>query len=227
MGKVVQQWQLRCLLDGYETIVATNGCFDILHVGHKRLLEQARKLGDVLVVAVNDDKSVRKLKRAPRPMIPEDERAEMLAAFSFVDYVVVFAGSTAESIMATIEPDIFVKGDDTDPDKIPEQAVVERLGGELRLLPVTPHHSSTAVISELGPADAEKHVRFKLFDNLENAFVSFEEVARQNIVLSAEGKLLQYRAGVVQQDGHRFPTGKLHVADVSARYGLVSAVATG
>lgn len=225
MGQVVKQWNLAPLLADYETVVATNGCFDILHCGHKRLLEQARGLGDVLVVAVNDDAGVRALKRAPRPMIPDEERAEMLAAFWFVDYVVIFVGSTAEGIMATIKPDIYVKGDDTDPEKIPERAVVEANGGVLKLLPVTPGISSTAVLSKVGASEEVKNTTFNLYDTLEHEIIQSSEVAKQNIVLSADGKLLVYQP--MLKDGQRFPTPGLAVSDVSTRYGILTKVASG
>src|SRR5215210_6212223 len=99
-------------------LVFTNGCFDILHVGHVRYLQAARSLGDVLLVAINSDRSVEALKGADRPVIGENERAEMLAALAAVDYVTVFDDISPRSLIAEVLPDVLVKGGDYQPDEI-------------------------------------------------------------------------------------------------------------
>lgn len=116
MGRVVPFLDLATALDAERAagrrIVLTNGCFDLLHVGHVRLLQQCRALGEVVVVGVNDDASVRRLKGPTRPLVPAAERAELLAALSAVDYVAVFEESTAERLAATVRPEVYVKGAD-------------------------------------------------------------------------------------------------------------------
>ncbi len=128
-------------------LVLTNGVFDILHVGHTRYLSQARALGDVLLVAVNDDASVRALKGPERPILPLVERAEMLAALASVDYVVPFSETTASTVVAALEPDLYVKGGDYGRGKpLPEAAVVAAYGGEIHLLPFVPGRSTSDII---------------------------------------------------------------------------------
>ncbi len=128
-------------------IVLTNGVFDLLHVGHTRYLSQARALGDALIVAVNDDTSVRALKGPERPILPVAERAEMLAALASVDYVVSFAETTASAVVAALEPDLYVKGGDYSSGKaLPEASVVAAYGGEVRLLPFVPGRSTSDII---------------------------------------------------------------------------------
>jgi len=128
-------------------IVLTNGVFDILHVGHTRYLSQARALGDTLVVAVNDDDSVRALKGSERPILPLAERVEMLAALASVDYVISFSETTAATVVATLEPDLYVKGGDYSSGKpLPEAAVVAAYGGEVHLLPFVPGRSTSDII---------------------------------------------------------------------------------
>src|SRR3990170_1837941 len=93
-----------------KTVVLTNGCFDLLHVGHVRYLQQARALGDVLIVGVNDDESVRRLKGPHRPIVPQDDRAETLAALEAVSYVIIFTEDTATALVTALRPDIYAKG---------------------------------------------------------------------------------------------------------------------
>src|SRR6266511_703833 len=119
-------------------LVVTNGCFDLLHVGHVRYLQAARRLGDFLVVGINSDASVRALKGPERPLVPEHERAEVLAALACVDAVVIFAEPTAERLVAVLRPDTYVKGDDYTEAGLPEARVVRAYGGEVRLLPTVP-----------------------------------------------------------------------------------------
>jgi D-beta-D-heptose 7-phosphate kinase/D-beta-D-heptose 1-phosphate adenosyltransferase len=132
-------------------IVLTNGCFDLLHVGHARLLRQARELGDALVVAVNGDASARVLKGAGRPIIPERERAELLAALASVDYVTIFADPTAARVVELVRPDIYVKGGDYSAcrDGLPEVQAVTRAGGMAVFLDYTKGTSTTAIVASI------------------------------------------------------------------------------
>ena len=115
-------------------VVFTNGCFDILHVGHVRYLQHARMLGDTLVVGVNSDDSVRVLKGPGRPVVPENERVEILAALECVDYVTVFSEPTATDLILAIKPDIHVKGGDYTEDDVPEAEAVRGVGGRVEIL---------------------------------------------------------------------------------------------
>jgi len=114
MGRVVSRDELKKIVErekaAEKKIVFTNGCFDLIHVGYVRYLEEARQKGDLLIVAVNSDRSVRKLKGAGRPIVPEEERAEILSAFASVDYVVIFSEGTPAEIIGVLKPDILVKG---------------------------------------------------------------------------------------------------------------------
>ena len=117
--------------DKEKTIVTTNGCFDLIHVGHLRYLQEAKKLGDLLVVGINSDSSVRKLKGEKRPLIPENERAEMLAGLSCVDYVVIFPELEPVSLLSGLKPDIHVKGGDYTIEQVIERKVVEENRGKV------------------------------------------------------------------------------------------------
>jgi rfaE bifunctional protein nucleotidyltransferase chain/domain len=130
-------------------IVFTNGCFDVLHRGHVRYLEQAGELGDVLVVAVNSDDSVRRLKGPDRPVNPVEDRVAVLAALSCVDYVVVFAEDSPASLIEAVRPDVHVKGGDYPPEMVPEAPLVRRLGGEVRTLGYVPDRSTSAIIERI------------------------------------------------------------------------------
>ncbi len=145
---LVERERLRA---GGKRVGFTNGCFDLLHVGHTRYLHDARQLVDALIVGVNADASVRTLKGLGRPVVPEDERAELLAALASVDYVVLFAERTAEHIVGALRPDVYFKGGDysLDPVALPEAPVVQRYGGEIRLMPVHPGRSSSALLARL------------------------------------------------------------------------------
>jgi D-glycero-beta-D-manno-heptose 1-phosphate adenylyltransferase len=127
-------------------VVFTNGCFDLLHPGHMRYLAEARMLGDVLLVAVNSDRSVRALKGSQRPIYPENERAEILAALSCVDYVTTFDDLTPQKVIARMLPDVLVKGGNWAPDQIVGREEVERAGGEVVLIPVTAAYSTSSLI---------------------------------------------------------------------------------
>ena len=130
-------------------IVFTNGVFDLLHPGHLRYLQQARALGDVLVVGVNSDRSVRANKGEGRPITPEGERAEILAALASVDAVVIFDGDTPHAIIAALQPDVLVKGADWAEDAIVGRDVVEARGGKVVRVPVEPGYSTTAILEKI------------------------------------------------------------------------------
>jgi rfaE bifunctional protein nucleotidyltransferase chain/domain len=129
-----------------QRVVFTNGCFDLLHPGHTRYLAEARKLGDVLLVAVNSDSGVRAIKGPGRPILPEAERAEILAALECVDYVTIFCDLTPQAIIARMLPQVLVKGGDWGPDEIVGRAEVEAAGGKVVSIPVVPGFSTSAII---------------------------------------------------------------------------------
>jgi len=130
-------------------VVFTNGCFDILHVGHIRYLRKARSLGDILVVGLNTDRSVRQIKGEKRPIVPQGERAEVLAALEFVDYVVLFDEPDPFVLIEKVKPTILVKGADWPKDKIIGRDVVEEAGGRVVRIPLVPGASSTGVIEKI------------------------------------------------------------------------------
>ena len=130
-------------------VVFTNGVFDLLHPGHIRYLAQARALGDLLIVGVNSDRSVRANKGPNRPITPEAERAEILAALSCVDGVVVFEEETPHEIIAAIQPDVLVKGADWAADAIVGRDVVEARGGKVVRVPVEAGYSTTAIVARI------------------------------------------------------------------------------
>lgn len=130
-------------------LVFTNGCFDILHVGHVRILNQARNSGDVLVVGINSDSSVRKIKGKLRPVIPQEERAEILAALASVDYVFIFADPTPQRIIDAIVPDVLVKGADWGVSDIIGHDTVLNAGGTVQNLSLVEGVSTTAIIERV------------------------------------------------------------------------------
>ncbi len=127
-------------------LVFTNGCFDILHVGHVRYLNQARSLGDALIVGINSDRSVREIKGEPRPIVPEADRAEVIAALASVDYVVIFDEPTPRQLIDAIVPDVLVKGADWDVSEIVGRNTVEDAGGVVRNIPLVEGASTTEII---------------------------------------------------------------------------------
>ena len=130
-------------------VVFTNGCFDILHPGHIRMLEKARSLGDALVVGINSDPSVQEIKGPQRPVIPQDERAELLAALEAVDFVTIFDEPTPRELIAEILPAILVKGSDWGPDEIVGRAEVEGAGGKVVSITLEPGYSTTKLIERI------------------------------------------------------------------------------
>ena len=137
------------LREADKRLVFTNGVFDILHVGHVRYLSKARKLGDALVVAINSDRSVRELKGPSRPVVGEGERAEMLAALRCVDFVVVFDDISPRNIIASLLPDVLVKGGDYTPEQIHGREEVEAAGGIVVALPFIEGASTTGIIQRI------------------------------------------------------------------------------
>jgi rfaE bifunctional protein nucleotidyltransferase chain/domain len=134
-------------------VVFTNGCFDILHRGHVEYLHAARQLGDALVVALNSDRSVRRLKGADRPVNAEHDRAVVLAALASVDHVVLFDEDTPVGLVELLQPSVYVKGADYRDVDFPEARAVRAYGGAVRFLPYVDGHSSTATIARLGTGD--------------------------------------------------------------------------
>jgi D-beta-D-heptose 7-phosphate kinase/D-beta-D-heptose 1-phosphate adenosyltransferase len=130
-------------------IVFTNGCFDLLHPGHIRSLELARELGDALVVGLNSDASIRQLKGQGRPVLPEGERAEILAALESVDAVVIFDDPTPREVIARLLPDVLVKGGDWPGDQIVGRQEVEAAGGRVVSIPVVPGYSTSAMLQKI------------------------------------------------------------------------------
>ena len=153
MGKVVTQDELIVQLAprkrNGERVVFTNVCFDLLHPGHIFSLEFARELGDLLVVGVNSDSSVRRNKGAGRPIVPAEERAELLAALSSVDFVVIFDADTPRDLIRRVLPDVLVKGGDWGPDEIVGREEVEAAGGRVVSVPIAPGYSTTALIDQI------------------------------------------------------------------------------
>jgi rfaE bifunctional protein nucleotidyltransferase chain/domain len=134
---------------GDQRVVFTNGCFDLLHPGHVETLEVASALGDALVVGINSDASVRKLKGDGRPVVCEQERAEILAALECVDAVVIFDDLTPRETIATLLPDVLVKGGDWADDQIIGREEVEAAGGRVVSVPVVPTYSTTAILQRI------------------------------------------------------------------------------
>jgi len=136
------------------TVAFTNGCFDLLHAGHVELLETARSLADALVVGVNGDASVRRLKGPGRPLQPAQDRARLVAALRAVDRVVVFEDVTAEALLAELKPDVYVKGGDYTLDTLPEREAARRAGARVVLVPLLAGRSTTALVRRMGGGGA-------------------------------------------------------------------------
>jgi len=149
-GKIKTREELQRLIHTLKKngkrIVFTNGCFDILHVGHVRYLEQAKSLGDVLVVGINSDRSVRGLKGPRRPILPVEERGEILSGLGCTDYVTVFDEPTPFELVSLLQPDVLVKGGDWTPEQVVGREVVEGSGGRVVILPFVEGSSTTNII---------------------------------------------------------------------------------
>lgn len=151
MGQILSLEQMRAerarLRAAGRRLVMTNGVFDLLHIGHTRYLAQARALGDALLVAVNDDAGVQRLKGPQRPLLPLAERLELLATLAVVDYAMPFSEDTAAEVVQALQPDIYVKGGDYAEGKaLPEADIVAAYGGEVRLLTLIPARSTSDII---------------------------------------------------------------------------------
>lgn len=153
MGQVVSEEQLSeqvaAARRASRRVVFTNGCFDLLHPGHIRTLERARSLGDALIVAVNSDRSVRQSKGPGRPLVPEAERAEVLAGLAAVDWVVLFDEPTPERLIASLLPDVLVKGEDWGEGAIVGREAVEAAGGRVVRVPIEPGYSTTEILEQV------------------------------------------------------------------------------
>lgn len=154
MPKIVTREQIREISAARraagDSIVFTNGCFDVVHPGHVYCLYEARRLGDALVIGLNSDSSVKKLKGPKRPIFPQDERAELLASFFFVDYVVIFDEETPLNLVIAVRPHVLVKGGDYSPETIVGRKEVEEDGGKLVTIPPVPGLSSSNLIKLIG-----------------------------------------------------------------------------
>ncbi len=152
--------------------VFTNGCFDLIHLGHVRYLQEARDLGDFLIVGLNSDISTHALKGPGRPLVPEEERAEILAAFTCIDYVTIFNEPTASELLELLQPAIYVKGGDygmgqtstPDTSRLPEAKVVQQYAGVVRLIAYLPNHSTTALIATIKQLPSSNR-----YNNIESA----------------------------------------------------------
>lgn len=132
-----------------KTVVFTNGCFDLLHRGHLHLLREAKKRGDILVVALNSDRSVKAIKGPDRPILPDSERAELIAALEMVDYVTCFDEPDPYEVIRELKPDVLVKGGDWPKDNIVGANIVEGQGGKVAVIPYLEGHSTTEIIERM------------------------------------------------------------------------------
>lgn len=152
-SKIIPRGELRPLGERLRRagrrIAFANGCFDLLHAGHVRYLEAASREGDALVVGVNGDRSVRELKGAGRPLLPATARAELVAALAAVNFVVVFDDPTAEGVLDELRPDVHCKGTDYSEATVPERAVVEHWGGQVRIVGDEKNHSSRDLLARI------------------------------------------------------------------------------
>jgi rfaE bifunctional protein nucleotidyltransferase chain/domain len=157
MGRLVSDAELVALVardrQAGRSVAFANGCFDLLHVGHVRYLEAARREADCLVVAINDDNSVRALKGEGQPVIPAEARAELVAALRAVDYVVIFPDPTVERLLRMIRPDVHCKGTDYTVETVPEREIVLSLGGRVAVVGDPKHHSTAALLHRLKTED--------------------------------------------------------------------------
>jgi len=154
--KIISPEKLKSLVADHkkrgQTVVFANGCFDILHVGHVRYLEAARQQGDILVVAVNSDTSLRSLKGSGRPILDETARARLVAALRAVDYVVIFNEPTVASLLRDLLPNIHAKGTDYSPDTVPERAIAKSLGIQVAIVGDPKNHSTRTLLDSLRKA---------------------------------------------------------------------------
>src|SRR5580692_12104684 len=158
MGKIISQEELVQVTArekrGGRRVVFTNGCFDLIHPGHVRCLAEARALGDILIVAINSDRSVRGNKGPERPLVPERDRAEVMAALASVDYVTIFDDPTPRELIARVLPSILVKGADWAPEQVAGREEVEAAGGRVVSIPLAPGYSTTSILQRIRNAGA-------------------------------------------------------------------------
>jgi glycerol-3-phosphate cytidylyltransferase len=163
MGELIEREDLPELVDRLRAegkrVAFTNGCFDLLHIGHVRYLAEARAHGDVLIVGLNSDASVQRLKGPTRPIVPDRERGEMLAGLKSVDYVVIFEEDTPDEIIKIVRPDVHVKGGDRTPDDIPEAPLVRSLGGDVVIARQVNGRSTTITIGRILEAHGSDWLR--------------------------------------------------------------------
>lgn len=141
--------KLEALRKKGKKIAFTNGCFDILHVGHVRYLREAKKTADVLVLALNSDSSVRSIKGEKRPLLPENERAELLAALEFVDFVTIFEELTPLELITYLKPDVLIKGGDWAEEKVVGREEVKKWGGRVAIIPEVAGKSTTNIVEKI------------------------------------------------------------------------------
>lgn len=152
-SRIVDRTELIMAVDKARTrgkrIVFANGCFDVLHVGHVRYLEAARALGDILIVAVNSDQQARKLKGEGRPLLPQNQRAEIVSSLEAVDLVTIFDEPTVTELLLALKPDVHAKGTDYTEETVPERDVVRSFGGRVAIVGDPKDHSSTKMIEKV------------------------------------------------------------------------------
>ena len=153
MNKILDRNTLKNKLEALrkegKKIAFTNGCFDILHVGHVRYLREAKKIGDILVLALNSDSSVRAIKGEERPLVSEEERAEVLAALEFIDFVTIFPELTPLELINYLKPDILIKGGDWPEDKVVGREEVKKWGGRVAIIPEVEGKSTTNIVEKI------------------------------------------------------------------------------
>lgn len=153
MNKILKREDLRKKLDVLrkkgQKIAFTNGCFDILHVGHVRYLREAKKTANVLVLALNSDSSVKSIKGEKRPLVNEKERAEVLAALEFIDFVTIFPESTPLELIKYLKPDVLIKGGDWPEDKVVGREEVKQWGGRVAIIPEVKGKSTTNIVEKI------------------------------------------------------------------------------
>jgi len=130
-------------------IVFTNGCFDLIHAGHVKYLNKAKKFGDILVIGLNSDLSIKKIKTENRPIISQNNRALLLSAFEFVDYIIIFNEETPIDLLKSLKPDVHIKGGDYKAINLPEYKIVKKYGGKIKILPFIKGCSSTSIINKI------------------------------------------------------------------------------
>jgi|SRR5690554_1539356 len=153
MGEVLSELEIIDQVDEWHTknlkVVLTNGCFDLLHTGHLKTFREAKKLGDILVVGLNSDCSMKTIKGPTRPLITQADRAQLVAALEPVDFVIIFNEPTVDSLLETINPDIYVKGGDYTLESLPEKETILRLGIKVFFIPMVKGISTTEIINKI------------------------------------------------------------------------------